>query len=120
MEGARTAAGEASCGGSGSTRAAPGVGREGHFGGGHFGGGGHVRFGGRGHGFGIMHFGGGSHGNTRFATSHSFSGRGVRGSRSFARHGGQIRNAPVRSGSIGSARNSLAHASGFRSGRLLS
>jgi hypothetical protein len=71
-----------------------------------------------------MHFGSRHHGGARRAISHSFSGRGIRGSRSFALHGGmnfsQIRNALVPSGSIRGATNSLAHSSGLRSGRLLS
>ena len=90
-----------------------GHGGGGHFGGGH--GGGHgfggMHFGG-GHGFGGMHFGGGHHAGRRFAVSHSFSRGGFHGGRSFAGHGGrnfgQIRNAPVRSGSIRSAMNSLS------------
>jgi uncharacterized protein YciW len=90
-----------------------GHGGGGHFGGGHFGGG---------H-FGGMHFGGGHHGGARFATSHAFSRGSFRGNRSFARHGGanfsQMRNAPVRSGSIRNAMNSLSHAGGLRNGRLL-
>jgi LTXXQ motif family protein len=90
-----------------------GHGGGGHFGGGHFGGG---------H-FGGMHFGGGHHGGARFATSHAFPRGGFHGNRSFARHGGanfsQMRNAPVRSGSIRNAMNSLSHAGGLRNGRLL-
>jgi len=82
----------------------------GHFGGGHFGG----------HGFGGGHFGGGHHGGARFAISRG----SFHGGRSFAHHGGanfsRIRNAPVRSGSIPTAMNSLSHAGGLRSGRLLS
>jgi hypothetical protein len=58
-----------------------------------------------------MHFGGGHHAGARLAVSHSVSRRGFRGGRSFAGQGGrnfgQIRNAPVRSGSIRSA-NELA------------
>jgi hypothetical protein len=84
-----------------------GHGGGGHGGGGHFGGG-H----GGGHGLGGMHFGGGHHAGARFAVSHSFS----QGGRNF----GQIRNTPVRSGSIRSAMNSLSRAGGLRSGRLLS
>jgi hypothetical protein len=103
-----------------------GHGGGGHFGGGH-GGGGHgfggMHFGG-GHGFGGMHFGGGHHAGARFAVSHSFSRGAVRGGRSFTGHGGrnfgQIRNAPVRSGSIRSAMNSLSRSGGLRNGRLLS
>jgi LTXXQ motif family protein len=107
----------------------PALARGGHGGGGHFGGGhggghgfGGMHFGG-GHGFGGMHFGGGHHG-ARFAVSHSFSRGGFHGGRSFAGHGGrnfgQIRNAPVRSGSIRSAMNSLLRSGGLRNGRLLS
>ena len=85
------------------------------FGGMHFGGG---------HGFGGMHFGGGHHAGARFAASHSFSRGGFRGGRSFAGQGGrnfgQIRNTPVRSGSIRSAMNSLSRTGGLRNGRLLS
>jgi hypothetical protein len=91
----------------------------GHGGGGHFGGG-H----GGGHGFGGMHFGGGPHAGGRFTISHSLSRGGVRGGRSSAGQGGrnfgQIRNAPVRSGSIRSAMNSLSRTGGLRDGRLLS
>src|SRR5580704_2035385 len=63
--------------------------------------------------------GGGHHAGARFAGSHSF-----RGGRSFAGHGGrnlgQIRNAPLRSGSIRGAMNSLSRTGGLRNGRLLS
>jgi hypothetical protein len=109
-----------------------GHGGGGHFGGGHGGGGGHgfggMHFGGGGHGggyhFGGMHFGAGHHAGTRFAVSRSFSRGGFRGGRTFAGHGGrnfgQIRNAPVRSGSIRSAMNSLSRSGGLHNGRLLS
>ena len=103
-------------GGHGGGRGGGGHGGGGHFGGGHGGGGGH--------GFGGMHFGGGHHAGARFAVSHSFSRGGFRSGRSFAGQGGrntgQIRNAPVRPGSIRSAMNSLSRSGGLRNGRLLS
>ena len=104
-----------------------GGGHGGGGGGSHGGGGGHIgggHRGGGGHGFGAVHVGGGHHAGARFAVSHSFSRGGFRGGRSFAGQGarnyGLIRNAPVRSGSIRSALNSLSRTGGLRNSRLLS